>query len=60
MDGMRVVMTSLGWDGDFNCPAWMVNITGHITRSDGTGFDLDAWFYINSYLGTLGQVITNV
>jgi hypothetical protein len=60
MVGMKVVNVGLGWDSMFNCPAWMVNITGHVTRGDGTGFDLDAWFYVNAYLGTLGQVVDNV
>lgn len=60
MEGMKVVATGLGWDSDFSCPAWMVNITGHMTRGDGTGFDLDVWFCVNTYLGTIGKVVENV
>jgi hypothetical protein len=60
MDGMKVVNLGLGWDSRFSCPAWMVNITGRVTRSEGTGFDLDVLFYVNAYLGAIGQVVANV
>lgn len=58
MVDMKVNSINFGWDSNFNCPAWIVNITGHVTRNDSTGFNLSAWFYVNAYFGTVGSVPT--